>query len=282
MSNITAEMVKQLRERTGVGMSKCKDALVRAGASIDKAIDILRKEGMASAVKKEGRETKEGLIGAYETSDVVSLVEINCETDFVAQNEKFQTLLSDLSTQAADTRPDSIEQFVSQKFIADESMTIEDYRNLLVQTFGENILIKNVKVIAKKENCSYGIYSHMGGKIVTVVEIEGATNVSGIAKDIAMHVAAETPEFLNVADIPKDILDKEKEIAASQVKNKPANIIEKIIEGKIKAFADGVCLLNQKFVKDTSLTVKQFVETAGVKENMTLSVKQFWYWKIGQ
>ena len=280
--NITGEMVKVLRERTGVGMSKCKDALIRAEGSIDKAIEILRKEGMAAAVKKEGREAKEGFIGVHELEADISLVELNCETDFVAQNEAFKVFLADLAAQAAKSKPHSIEKFVSQKFIADESLTIEDYRNLLVQKFGEKIQIRRVEVISKKKNCSYGIYLHMGGKIVCVVELEGASNAGDIAKDVAMHVAAETPEYLNSEAIPEDILEKEKEIARSQIKNKPANIIEKIVEGKISSFYDSVCLVNQKYVKDNSISVKQYVEAAGIKLNKSLSIKNFWYWKIGQ
>jgi elongation factor Ts len=280
--NITGEMVKLLRERTGVGMSKCKDALVRAGGSIEKAIEILRKEGLASAVKKEGRETKEGLIAPFETDDTIALVEVNCETDFVAQNSAFKVFLSDISEQAAETKPASLAKFIVQNFSADPSMTIDGYRNLLVQKLGENIQIKKVEIIGKKSNCSYGIYLHMGGKIVTVVEIEGSQSATEIAKEIAMHVAAEAPEYLNKQQVPKEILEKEKEIASSQIKNKPANIVEKIVEGKMNSFYDTVCLVNQKFVKDPSLSVLQYVETAGLKSNQKLFIKRFWYWKVGQ
>lgn len=279
---ITAAMIKELRERTGVGMSKCKDALVRAGGSIEKAIEILRKEGMASAVKKEGREAKEGFIGFYETDDALSLVEVNSETDFVAQNEKFKIFISDIASQAAETKPSSLQDFVAQKYVADESMTIEEYRNILVQKFGENIQIRRVEIINKEDNCSYGVYSHMGGKIVTVAEILGSRDAKDIAKEVAMHVAAEAPDYLKKEDIPSEVLEKEKEIARSQIKNKPENIIDKIIEGKLKSFYDSVCLDDQKYVKDPSITVEQFVKTSGIKANQTLSIKRFWYWKVGQ
>lgn len=280
--NITGEMVKLLRERTGVGMSKCKDALVRAGGSIEKAIEILRKEGVASAVKKEGRETKEGLISSFENDNAIALVEMNCETDFVAQNEAFKSFLSNLSEQAANSKPTSLAQFVNQKFINDKSMTVEDYRNLLVQKFGENIQIKRVEVINKSENSSYGIYLHMGGKIATIVEIEGSQNVADVAKDVAMHVAADSPEYLNKDQVPEDVIEKEKEIARSQVKGKPANITEKIVEGKLNSFFDTACLVNQKYIRDNSISVQQYVETAGVKIHKNLLIKRFWYWKIGQ
>ena len=282
MSEITATMIKELRERTGVGMSKCKDALARAEGSMEKAIEILRKEGMASAVKKEGREAKDGFIAVSQTDEVIALVEVNSETDFVAQNERFKVFIEDLAGQAADTKPASLDDFLSQKYIADESITVDEARNILIQKFGENIQIRRLEIIKKKENASYGVYSHMGGKIITVTEIEGSVSAQDIAYDVAMHTAAEAPEYLKPEDVSPVILEKEKEIAASQIKNKPDNIKNKIIEGKINSFYDAVCLLNQKYVKDNSITVKQFVETAGIKSSKTLAVSRFWYWKVGQ
>lgn len=279
--DITSAMIKDLRERTGVGMSKCKDALVRAGGSIEKAIEILRKEGMASAVKKEGRETKDGFIDFAETDETIALIELNSETDFVAQNERFKFFLADICNQAATTRPSSLQELLAQKFEADESITVDEYRNILIQKFGENIQIRRMEIIQKEENCSYGIYKHMGGKIVTLVEIDGSSEVGEIAKEVAMHVAADRPDYLSPDDVDPAVLEKEKDIASSQIKNKPANMVEKIVEGKMKAFYDSVCLLNQKFIKDTAITVKQYVERAGIQKNLTLSVTRFWYWKIG-
>jgi elongation factor Ts len=282
MSEISSAMIKDLRERTGVGMSKCKDALVRADGSIDKAIEILRKEGMASSVKKEGRETKDGFIDFAQTDDAIALIELNSETDFVAQNERFKFFLADLCNQSANTRPANLAELLSQKFESDESITVDEYRNILIQKFGENIQIKRMEIIEKDRNCSYGIYKHMGGKIVTIVEIEGSNDALEIAKEVAMHVAAERPDFLSPDDVDESVLEKEKDIARSQIKNKPENMIEKIVEGKMKAFYDSACLLNQKFIKDTAISVKQFVERAGIQRNLTLNVKRFWFWKIGQ
>lgn len=280
--DITSAMIKELRDRTNVGMSKCKDALVRAGGSIEKAIEILRKEGMASAVKKEGRETKEGFIDFCEANDSISIVELTCETDFVAQNESFKVFLSDLANQVAQTKPASIEDLLSQKFIADKTMTVDQFRNLLIQKFGENIQIKKLERINKKPHASYGIYSHMKGKLLTIVEIDGAKDVKDLAKEVAMHVAAEAPEYLSSHDVPQVILDQEKEIARSQIKNKPENIVEKIVEGKIKAFFDTVCLKDQKYIKDPSVSVDQFINAFGITSNKKLSLTHFWYFKIGQ
>ena len=281
MSNVTAEMIKELRERTGVGMSKCKDALVRGEGSIDKAIEILRKEGMASAVKKEGRETKDGFIAAEKTDSNIGLVEINCETDFVAKNEAFANFLKNVSLQIAIEKPESLDALLAAKYIEDKAVSVEDYRNLMVQKFGENIQVKRIEVIERAENASYGIYKHMGGKIVTIVEISGAKNVEDLAKEIAMHVAAAAPDYLSKEDISSDVLEKEKEIARSQIKNKPANVIDKIVEGKLNAFYEAACLLKQKYIKDTTVSVEQFVKSSGVKENLDLSITRFWYWKIG-
>jgi len=164
--NITSLMIKELRQRTGVGMSKCKNALVRSEGNVDKAIELLRKEGMASASKKEDRIAKEGLIGFEKSEDLIGMVELSCETDFVAQNKAFTVFLQDIVKQIIDTKPSSLDELNKQKFIVDETLTVDEFRNILIQKFGEKIEIKRMEVIKKEENSSYGIYSHMNGKIV--------------------------------------------------------------------------------------------------------------------
>ncbi|NGX44698.1 MAG: Elongation factor Ts [Candidatus Anoxychlamydiales bacterium] len=282
MSNITAQSVKQLRDRSGVGMGKCKDALVEADGDIEKAADILRKKGLTSAVKKEGRETKEGIIAVFETDKEIALLEVNAETDFVAKNEKFQKFIENLAKQIAKTKPASVEEFSKESYEIDPSLTIEEYRNLLIQSIGENIQIARLEIIHKKDDSSYGIYSHMGGKIVTVVEISGSKKEDEFARDLAMHVAAEAPEYLKDDDIPEAVKRKEEEIARVQIKGKPENIIEKILIGKIKAFAEGVCLLNQKYVKDSSSSVEKVVKNRSKEINSNLNLTCFWRWKVGE
>ncbi|NGX63883.1 MAG: Elongation factor Ts [Candidatus Anoxychlamydiales bacterium] len=282
MSGVSTKSIKNLRDRSGVGMSKCKDALVEADGDIEKAAEILRKKGLASAVKKEGRETKEGTIAAAETASHIGLIEINTETDFVAKNEKFQKFTSELALQVAKTKPASLESFFKESYEIDPSLTIDEYRNLLIQSIGENIQIARIEVIHKKDNSSYGIYSHMGGKIVTIVELLGSTNEAKFARDLAMHVAAEDPTYLKTDEIPETVIRKEEEIARSQIKGKPENIIDKILKGKIKAFADGVCFLNQKYVKDPSSSVEKTVQNKGKEINSNLKVICFWRWKIGE
>jgi len=282
MRDITADMIKDLREKTGVGMAKCKEALVLAEGEMEKAIDILRKAGMAAGVKKEGRETKEGLIVTQEDKQILILAEANAETDFVAQNDRFKHFLHDCVKQAVETQPKSLAEFLVQPYFKDRSITIDQYRNLIIQSLGENIQLRRLEVIHKHPKSSYGIYSHMGGKLVVVVEVEGATDQEGIAKEIAMHIAAENPDYLKPEQIPSHVLAREEEIARSQVQGKPANIVDKIVAGKIKAYADQVCLIHQKFIKDTSVTVQQFLDICARKIGSPLSIRNFWRWKVGQ
>lgn len=282
MKEITAEMIKALRERTGIAMGKCKEALVAAQGDMEKAVDHLRKAGLAAGVKKEGRDAKEGLILTAEDAHTLVIAEANAETDFVAQNERFKQFLQDVVHQALHSKPASLAEFIQQPYKKDPSLTIDQYRNLVIQALGENIQLRRLEVIAKGAKSSYGIYSHMGGKLVVIVEIEGAANQESIAKEVAMHVAAENPDYLRVEEIPAHVLAREEEIARSQVLGKPANIVDKIVSGKIKAFADQACLIHQKFIKDNSLSVGQFVEAEGKKVDKTLSVHKFWRWKVGQ
>ncbi|MDE3045354.1 MAG: elongation factor Ts [Verrucomicrobiota bacterium] len=282
MRDITADMIRELRERTGVAMGKCKEALVLAQGDMEKAVDVLRKAGMAAGVKKEGRETKEGLILTGEDKNTLVIAEANAETDFVAQNDRFKHFLHDVVKQALETKPKSLVDFLQQHYYKDKSITIDQYRNLLIQALGENIQLRRLEVLHKHPDSSYGIYSHMGGKLVVIVELQGASDQEGIAKEIAMHTAAESPEYLKPDEIPPHVRAREEEIARSQVQGKPENIVEKIVAGKIKAFEEQVCLIHQKYIKDTSVTVQQFLELCAKKIGKPLSIRCFWRWKIGQ
>lgn len=281
MSNVTPQAVKELRDRTGVGMSKCKEALDQAHGDMEKAIEILRKAGMASAVKKEGREAKEGFIAYKETKEVIAVLEVNCETDFVARNERFQKFLQELTAQVAELKISDLKSFMDHKSKNDSSISNEQYRNLLVQALGENIQVSRLKLISKKPISSYGIYSHMDGKIVSIVELCGGSGEEVLARDIAMHVAAESPEYLKSDDVPEVVREKEKEIARALIKGKPENMIEKILAGKLQAYYDQVCLLNQKYVKDSQITIQELVAAKAKETNKPLSIGSFWRWKVG-
>jgi elongation factor Ts len=281
-TKVTAEMVKALRERTGVGMGKCKEALDQAEGDMERAIDILRKAGMASAVKKEGRETKEGMVGFFEGKDAIALVEVNAETDFVTQNEKFKQFVRDVAEQAADTKPASLDAFLNEKSRKDPTVTVDQYRALVIQSLGENIKIKRLEIFPKSSQVSWGLYSHMGGKIVTMVEMEGGSGQEALARDIAMHVAAESPDYLMPEEVPAAVKAREEEIARSQITGKPANIVDKIVEGKLKAFYDQVCLLGQKFVKDNTISIADLVVKEGKRLSKPLAIRRFVRWRVGE
>jgi elongation factor Ts len=278
---VTAEMVKELRDRTGVSMSKCKEALDQAGANMEKAIDILRKAGMASAVKKEGREANEGLIGFADSDKAVAIIEVNSETDFVAQNDKFKQFIKDICLDAAQAQPTSVEALSKMSYSKDKSVTIDQYRALTVQSLGENIQIKRMLLLSKSSSESIGLYSHMGGKIVTAVVLSGGAGHEAIAREIAMHVAAESPDYLRPEDVPADVKAREEDIARSQIQGKPANVADKIVEGKLKAFYDQVCLTCQKYVKDNALTITQVLENESKRIGKPLSIQSFIRWKVG-
>lgn len=282
MAQVTAQLVKELRDRTGIGMAKCKEALDIANGDIDLAIENLRKAGMASAVKKEGRETKEGAIKFAETSDKIALVEVNAETDFVVKNDTFQQFAQNLADELCASSPATIADLLKQRYSKDPSHTIDEYRASIIQSLGENIQIKRQEIFTKKTNSSLAVYSHGGGKLVTMVEISGGSGEEQLAKDIAMHVAAESPEYLSHEEVPANIVEQEKEIARAQIQNKPANIIEKILEGKLKAYFDQVCLVNQHFIKDPDLTIAALVEKRGKEIGKPLKVASFLRWRVGE
>ena len=279
MAEITAAMIKELRDRTGVAMNKCKEALVESNGDVENAVDILRKSGMASAVKKSGREANEGKIGVAETANTVAIVEVNAETDFVANNEKFLKFVQEVAEEVANTKPASLEQFLAQKFSKDSALTVDEYRATLVQAIGENIQIGRLTVIPKQKGHSSAFYSHLGGKIVTFVDLSGIEGKEQLARDIAMHVAASSPDYLNAASVPADVIEREKGIAVEQVKGKPDNIVQKIVEGKIKAFYDMACLVSQKYMRDDQFTVEEFVKKNGGND---VKVDSFVRWTVGQ
>ena len=281
MSKVTAEMVKELRARTGVSMSKCKEALDQSDCDMEKSIDFLRKAGIASAVKKEGREVNEGLIGYAESDKAIAIIEINSETDFVAQNEKFKKFIEDVCIEASLMKASSVEELLNLKYSKDDSITIDQYRALTMQSLGENIQIKRMLVIPKVGDLSVGIYSHMGGKIVAATLISGGSGQELLAREISMHIAAEAPDYLNPSEVPSDVKAREEDIAKAQMQGKPASMIDKIVEGKIKAFYDQSCLVCQKFIKDNALTVAAVVERESKNCGKPLTIQSFIRWKVG-
>ncbi len=276
MSVVTADLVKQLRERTGVGLAKCKSALEETGGNVELAIEALRKAGIASAVKKESRETKEGRVEYFETPETLAVIEMNAETDFVVNNDRFKQLHRQLVELLASTKSQTVAEFLEVRMPKDPSKTVDDLRKELISVLGENIVLSRIAAIAKKPNHSLGIYSHMNGKIFVTVDLQGSSDLSDFARDIAMHAAAEAPDFLKMEDVPQELKDKEIEIATSQApKDKPEKVVEMIIQGKLKGFYDQVCLLNQKYIKDNAITISELVAKKGKEIGKDLAIVKF-------
>jgi elongation factor Ts len=262
-------------------MAKCKEALDQANGNMEEAISILRKSGVMSGVKKEGRTTKEGTVVSYETAYVVAIAEIDAETDFVVKNEKFQEFCHNIVQEVALTKPASIEAFLEQKYSKDKELTIDQYRSLLIQVIGENIIIRRVMFIEKNSSTSIGVYSHSGGKILTAVVLQGQGE-EGLAREVAMHVAAASPEYLSPEEVPSEVVAQEKEIARGQVQGKPEQIIEKILVGKLNDFFGTCCLTRQKYIRDSSVTVADMVSKEGEKKGKKLQIIRFLRWAAGK
>ena len=280
-TEITATRIKELRDRTGVGMAKCKAALVAANGDLEQAIVDLRKAGLATVAKKEGRSTNEGSISFAENDERVAIIEVNAETDFVVNNEIFQGFIKMLAEEAAKTNPASVEDFGQQKLSTDGNLSVDEYRAGVIQKIGENIQIRRIKTFEKNSSHSVGVYSHMGGKIVTVVELNGSSEDQELARDIAMHVAATKPEYVSADQVPEAVKTQEREIAQEQLKGKPENIMEKILEGKFKAYCEQHCLVCQKFVRDDKITIGDLVQKHAKEAGKEMALAAFDYWKVG-
>jgi elongation factor Ts len=262
MAAVTAAMVKELRERTGLGMMECKNALVEAGGDIEKAIDDLRKSGQAKAAKKAGRTAAEGAVGVAVSADgkTAIMVEINSETDFVARDENFLGFVAKVANAvlaAGETDAAKIAELPTA-----EGPTVEVTRQALVQKIGENIQVRRAELLTAET--AIGAYVH-GGKIGVLVALKGGSEALG--KDVAMHVAATSPMVVSGDQVPAEVLEKEKEIIRAQpdMAGKPAEIVEKMLGGRISKFLKEVSLLDQPFVKNPDTTVGKLVKDAGAE-----------------
>ena len=258
---ITAAMVKELRDMTGAGMMDAKKALVETDGNIEKAVDLLREKGLAAAAKKAGRIAAEGVVQSYIHAGgrIGVLVEVNCETDFVAKNEQFLTLLDKLGKILVANKPATVEEALA---IEVEGTTVDGMLIEATSTIGEKITLRRLTVVEKADNEFFGSYLHMGGRIAALTVVEGKEEV---AKDAAMHAAAINPQYLTVEQVPAEVVAKEREILTQEALNegKPANIVEKMVEGRIRKFLADVCMLEQPFVKDGDVTVAKFAANNG-------------------
>ena len=264
---VSASQVKELREKTGAGMMDCKKVLTEADGDMEKAIELLRERGIAKAAKKSDRVAAEGLVAAYVSEDgkIGAVVEVNAETDFVASNAEFKSFVEDVAKQVALNNPASVEDLLAETSISDSSKTVGEVLTNKIATIGENMSIRRFERFE-----STGLvekYIHGEGKIGVLVDIENGT--SELAKDICMQIAAAKPEFLDRAAVPAERVEKEMEILKVQAMNegKPAEIAEKMVQGRIGKFYGEICLVDQEFVKDSSMKVSDLLKSKGAKIN---------------
>ncbi len=262
---VTASQVKDLREKTGAGMMDCKKVLTETDGDMEKAIELLRERGIAKAAKKSDRVAAEGLVDAYVTEDgkIGAVVEVNAETDFVAKNDEFKSFVADVAKQIALTNPATVEELLAAKSIVDEDKTVQEVLTNKIATIGENMSIRR---FARYETTGLvEKYIHGEGKIGVLVELENGN--SELAKDICMQIAAAKPEFLDRESVPAERVEKEMEILKAQAMNegKPAEIAEKMVQGRIGKFYGEICLVEQDFVKNPDMKIKQLLESKGAK-----------------
>lgn len=261
---ITAAMVKELREKTGAGMLDCKKALVETDGDMNAAVDFLREKGIAKAAAKGDRIAAEGLTAVAVDGNKAALVEINSETDFVAKNERFQTLVQNIADAVLRNGSETAEAALASEYEAGK--TIDTYISEEASTIGEKISLRRVALFTKADDAVFGSYLHMGGRIGSVVVIEGTTDET-VAKDVAMHIAAARPLYVNRTSVTEEEKAREEKVLTEQALNegKPANIVEKMIVGRMNKFFEEICLVDQTFVKDPDFKVGKYVESKGGK-----------------
>ncbi|GEN86473.1 translation elongation factor Ts [Oceanobacillus sp. FSL W8-0428] len=273
---VTAQMVKELREKTGAGMMDCKKALTETNGDMEQAIDFLREKGMAKAAKKADRVAAEGLTHIEVDGNRAAIIEVNCETDFVTKNDQFKQLLADLGKHIVKNNPASVEEALQQNLL-DGSETVENAITSVVSKIGEKISLRRFTVLDKTDNDAFGAYLHMGGRIGVLSLLEGTTD-ENVAKDVSMHVAAINPRYVSREEVAEEEVNREREVLKTQALNegKPEKIVEKMVEGRLGKFFEEIVLLEQSFVKDPDQKVKKYVADKGA------SVKAFVRYEVGE
>lgn len=290
---VTASMVKELREMTGAGMMDCKKALSATDGDFDKAIEFLREKGLATAEKKAGRIAAEGLVATTikDGDKVAAIVEVNAETDFVAKNEVFRTFVKEVVEQAADTDAADIDAFKAEKWALDTSMTVDEKLAAMIAKIGENMNIRRFEKIVSEDGIVVS-YIHAAGKIGVLVEAKTESNderVKEALKNVAMQVAALNPKYVSTDDVPEEYKEHEKEILIAQAKNdpknanKPENIIEKMITGRLAKELKEICLLEQEYVKaENKETVAKYLEMVSKEVGTPVELKRFVRFETGE
>ena len=255
MAQITAGLVKELREITGAGMMDCKKALVECEGDKDKAIDYLREKGIAKAAKKAGRIASEGVVAAASNGSTACIVEVNSETDFVAKNENFQNLVKKIAEHIVATKPADMDALNASEL---DGKTVADVMTEAVASIGEKLSLRRFEVYTSEDG-KLATYIHMGGKIGVIVELSGGADELG--KDVAMQIAAAKPQCISRADVDTDALAHEREVLRKQAleEGKPEKIVEKMVDDRINKYYKEVCLVEQEFVKDSDKTIKDIL-----------------------
>ncbi|MGB8000270.1 MAG: translation elongation factor Ts [Anaerobacillus sp.] len=272
---VTAQMVKELRAQTGAGMMDCKKALTENDGDMDKAIDWLREKGISKAAKKADRVAAEGLATIAVEGNKAVIAEINSETDFVAKNESFTTLINDISHHLLKTSPETVDAALESKM--ENGQTVTEFLNDKIAKIGEKISLRRFQIVEKTDADAFGAYLHMGGRIGVLTLLEGTTDEE-VAKDVAMHTAAVNPRFVSRDAVPAEEVEREREVLKQQALNegKPEKIVEKMVEGRINKFFEEISLVDQPFVKDTDQKVGKYVESKGA------TVKGFIRYEVGE
>ena len=290
---ITASMVKELREQTGAGMMDCKKALTETDGDFEKAIEFLREKGLATAQKKAGRIAAEGIVSTTikDGDKVAAIVEVNAETDFVAKNEVFRNYVKEVVEQAADTEAADIEAFKAEPWALDTSMTVADKLAAMIAKIGENMNIRRFEKVVSEDGVVVS-YIHAGGKIGVLVEAKTDSNTDAVKealKNVAMQIAALNPKYVSTDEVPEDYKEHEKEILMAQAKNdpknanKPENIIEKMIAGRLSKELKEVCLLEQEYVKaENKETVAKYLEAVSKEVGSAVTLKRFIRFETGE
>lgn len=259
---ITAQMVKELREKTGAGMMDCKKALTEVNGDMEAAIDFLREKGLSSAAKKADRIAAEGTTDILVSGNEAIILEVNAETDFVAKNEAFQILVKELGEHLLSTKPASVEEAMETKM--SNGLSVADHISNAVAKIGEKITLRRFEVKTKTDNDAFGPYLHMGGRIAVLTILEGSTDAEA-AKDVAMHIAALNPKYISRDEVSQEEVEHERKILTEQALNegKPENIVAKMVEGRLGKYFEEICLLDQAFVKNSDQKVRDFVKSTG-------------------
>ena len=290
---ITAAMVKELREMTGAGMMDCKKALTEADGNMEKAVEVLREKGLAASAKKAGRIASEGMVEIFLSEDnkVGAIVEVNSETDFVAKNQVFRDYVAAVAKQAAESTAADIDAFFEEKWALDTQFTVKEALSQQVAVIGENLNIRRFERYTKAQAGKLVSYIHGGGRIGVMIELaceNEAEELVELGKNIAMQVAALNPKFITEADVPAEFIAKETEILTIQAKNdpknakKPDNIIAKMIEGRLKKELKEFCLVEQPYVKDTDMTVKQYIDSVAKTVGAPISIARIVRFETGE